>query len=230
MAGRYRYFYFILVLVVLSCSSKENKKTGVHDPVVAQLPIGNPEEGKILYATCKTCHGDVAQGNKQLHAPALANTDSWYLYRQLMNFNKGVRGYHESDTLGYQMAAMAKTLKDSIAISHVVSYIKTMPAVELPALIQGDIQKGERTYQSVCGSCHGAGAKGNEKMNAPRLNGIDDWYLESQINKFKNSIRGAHPADKFGAQMIPMVMLLTSDQSVNDVIAYIRSTTKPASE
>ncbi|HPH47019.1 MAG TPA: hypothetical protein PKU83_08430, partial [Chryseolinea sp.] len=62
------------------------------------------------------------------------------------------------------------------------------------------------------------------------LNGVDDWYLESQINKFKNSIRGAHPADKFGAQMIPMVTLLTSDQAVKDVIAYIRSTTKPVSE
>ncbi len=230
MQGRYQFVYFVLALVVLGCSSKENTKTIAPNQVVAELPIGNSEEGKILYTTCKTCHGDSAEGNQKLRAPALANTDGWYLYRQLMNFHKGIRGYLETDTLGYQMAAMARTLKDSIAISHVVAYIKTMPVAELPVIIQGDIQKGERTYQSICGSCHGARAKGNEKMNAPRLNGVDDWYLESQINKFKNSIRGAHPADKFGAQMIPMVTLLTSDQAVKDVIAYIRSTTKPVSE
>jgi len=217
-------------LVLLGCASKEDKKDITQPQAVAQIPVGNPEEGKVLFATCKTCHGDAAQGIQKMHAPALANADGWYLYRQLMNFHNGIRGYLTSDTLGYQMAAMAKTLKDSVAISHVVAYIKTMPEVELPALIQGDIKKGERTYQSVCGSCHGAGARGNEKMNAPRLNGVDDWYLKTQIGKFKNSIRGAHPQDKLGGQMIPMVTLLADEQAIDDVIAYIRSTTHPATE
>jgi cytochrome c553 len=125
---------------------------------------------------------------------------------------------------------MAKTLKDSIAISHVVSYIKTMPPVGLPSLIKGDVRKGERTYQSVCGSCHGPGAKGNEKMNAPRLNGLDDWYLKHQIIKFRNSMRGSHPADKLGAQMVPMVALLPNEEAIDDVIAYIRSTTPSKAE
>jgi len=225
-----RYYYLFLALVFLGCSSKEDKKSIPQPQAVAQLPAGNPEEGKTLYVTCKTCHGDAAQGNQQFHAPALVNTDSWYLYRQLMNFHKGIRGYLATDTLAFQMAAMAKTLKDSIAISHVVAYIKTMPEVELPSLIKGDIKKGERTYQSICGSCHGPGARGNEKMNAPRLNGLDDWYLKNQISKFKNSLRGDHPADKLGAQMVPMVALLANDQAVDDVIAYIRSTTQPVNE
>jgi cytochrome c oxidase subunit 2 len=225
-----RYYYLVLALVFLGCSSKEEKKSNSKLLAVAHLPVGNPEQGKTLFITCKTCHGDIAQGNQKLRAPALASTDDWYLYRQLMNFHKGFRGYLPEDTLGIQMAAMAKTLKDSIAIRDVVAYIKSMPDVELPSIIKGDIKKGERAYQSICGSCHGPGAKGNEKMNAPRLNGLDDWYLKHQIIKFKKSVRGAHPSDKFGAQMIPMVTVLANEQAINDVIAYIRSTTQPVTE
>jgi len=226
MAGRSVSLFF-LVLAMWSCSSKEEKQPIASRPVVAQLPVGNPEAGKVAFATCQTCHGDVGQGNLQMHAPALVNSDGWYLYRQLMNFHKGIRGYLPEDTLGVQMAAMAKTLKDSMAVADVVAYIKTLPPVTLPAIITGDIKKGERAYQSICGSCHGPGAVGNEAMNAPRLNGVDDWYLKQQIIKFKKSIRGAHAADTYGAQMIPMVASLT-DEQVHDVIAYIRSTSPQA--
>jgi len=215
-------------MLLVGCSSKEPKSSTPTNGAVAQQPVGNPVEGKVLYTTCAACHGEAAQGNQELNAPTLVNSDSWYLYRQLTNFQKGVRGYLAEDTAGLQMAAMAKALKDSITMSHVVAYIKTLPETDLPALIQGDVRKGERTYQSICGACHGPGAKGNEKMNAPRLNGLDDWYLKQQMKKFKASVRGAHPADKFGLQMVPMMALLADEQAIDDVIAYIRSTTQPS--
>jgi hypothetical protein len=41
--------------------------------------------------------------------------------------------------------------------------------------------------------------------------------------KFKKSIRGAHPDDKLGAQMITMMAMLPDEQSINDVIAYMHS-------
>jgi cytochrome c oxidase subunit 2 len=128
------------------------------------------------------------------------------------------------------MAAMAKTLKDSIAASDVIAYIKIMPGVSIAPVQIGDKKKGENSYQSICGSCHGPNAKGNEKLNAPRLSGLNDWYLKEQLRKFKHSIRGAHPDDKLGAQMISMVAMLPDDQSVNDVIAYILSTTQAVSQ
>ena len=186
-------------------------------------PAGSAQEGILLFGTCKTCHGETGQGNAKLKAPALVNIDGWYLYRQLMNFRKGIRGYLPADTLGMQMAAMANTLQDSLAVSHVVAYIETLPETSASITLTGDIKKGERAYQSICGSCHGPQGKGNTAMNAPRLNGLDDWYLKRQISKFRNSLRGAHPQDKFGAQMVPMVALLKDDQAINDVIAYIRS-------
>jgi cytochrome c553 len=224
MAGSWRLLFTVLILAAcVSCAPKSDGDQEIQVEVAQEQTIGSAEEGKLLYATCKTCHGESGQGNSQLRAPAIANLDPRYLYRQLMHFKNGLRGYLSEDTLGMQMAAMAKTLKDSVDVSHLVAYIETLPEVIPPITITGDIKKGERTYQSICGSCHGPKGKGNEAMNAPRLNGLDDWYLKNQITKFKSSLRGAHPLDKLGSQMVPMAMLLKDDHAINDVIAYIRS-------
>ncbi|HEY3403094.1 MAG TPA: c-type cytochrome [Ohtaekwangia sp.] len=219
------YPFIILVVVLFGCSAKKDQ---VESSDIQQSYTGDPATGKLLYATCVPCHGDAGQGNRKMNAPALANLDSWYLNHQLLNFSKGIRGDSQTDTLGFQMAAMAKTLKDSVAVADVVAYINTLPDATLIASLSGDIKKGERTYQSVCGSCHGSGAKGNELMNAPRLSGTDDWYLKRQLVNFKNSVRGAHPDDKLGAQMVPMSALLADEEAVNNVIAYIVSHTSQA--
>jgi len=221
MMGLCRWLFLALTLC-FACSPKKEGEKAEKAPAVTS-PVGLAEEGKSIFSTCKTCHGEQGEGNPKLHAPALANSDGWYLYRQLMNFRKGLRGYMAADTLGMQMAAMANTLKDSVAVSNVVAYIETLPGVSTPTTITGDIKKGERTYQSICGSCHGPEGKGNEAMHAPRLNGLDDWYVKTQIHKFKDLLRGMHPHDTYGAQMVPMVILLKDDQAVNDVIAYIHS-------
>jgi len=216
---------WIIIVFCLGCTAKREEST-IH--VLPPRPITvDIEEGKKLYSSCIACHGTRGEGNIELSAPALANTDSWYLYRQLMNFKGGIRGNSPNDSLGFQMAAMSGTLKDSIEITHVVAYLESQPSASLPALISGDIQKGKRIYENVCGSCHGQAARGNEKLNAPNLNGLDDWYIKRQVLAFKNGVRGSHPKDTLGAQMVPMMALLTSDEAIDDVIAYIRSTVEP---
>ena len=222
---------FFIILAIYSCSSKKEssivKETVTNSSVEAILLSGSVEEGKTVYASCIACHGAAGEGNVKMNAPALVNLDNWYAYRQLMNFRNGIRGASPSDTLGFQMAAMAKTLGDSIVVSHVLAYIKSLPGTTAPSLIKGDLIKGKLTYQTVCGSCHGPSANGNVKLNAPTLSGLEDWYIKRQVNNFKNSIRGAHPKDVLGAQMIPMMALLPDNQSIDDVIAYIRSTALP---
>jgi cytochrome c oxidase subunit 2 len=213
----------LLLTVCISCAPRESENS-IDQGQTSQGQLFNSEQGKQLFNTCTACHGENGQGNSTLKAPAIGNLDSWYVYRQLMNFKNGIRGNTPGDTLGNQMAAIANTLKDSIAIGHLAAYIETLPEVQATLTLTGDIKKGERTYQSICGSCHGPHGKGNKAMNAPRLNGLDDWYLKSQVLKFKNSIRGSHPLDAFGAQMVPMAALLTSEDAINDVIAYICST------
>ncbi|HMG91962.1 MAG TPA: c-type cytochrome [Chryseolinea sp.] len=224
MAESWRLVFSVLILVAcMSCAPKNGVDKDINGKVAQEQPLGLANEGKVLYATCKPCHGDSGQGNSHLHAPALANLDSWYLYRQLMNFKNGLRGYLPEDTVGKQMAAIAETLRDSVVLSHLAAYVETLSDVSTPITLIGDIKKGERSYQSICGSCHGPQGKGNKAMHAPRLNGLDDWYLKSQITTFRSSLRGAHPHDKYGAQMVPMATLLKDDQAINDVTAYIRS-------
>jgi len=218
------YYSLFLMVLVSACWHSKDKRGSAQEAVSLS---GNVDAGRLLYNnTCKTCHGESAEGNKKFLAPTLANNNDWYLYRQLMNYRNGIRGYDDHDTLAFQMAAMAKTLKDSIAACDVVAYIKILPGDNITIATVGDIKNGKNIYQSICGSCHGPNASGNEKFNAPRLSGLNDWYLKQQIWKFKKSIRGSHPDDKLGAQMITMMAMLPDDQSINDVVVYMQSAGK----
>jgi cytochrome c oxidase subunit 2 len=50
-----------------------------------------------------------------------------------------------------------------------------------------------------------------------------DWYLVSQLKKYRDGLRGAHKDDIGGAPMRAMTMLLQDEQSLNDLAAYVRS-------
>jgi cytochrome c oxidase subunit 2 len=81
---------------------------------------------------------------------------------------------------------------------------------------------GQAAY-AVCSACHGAQGEGNAMLNAPKLTGLQPWYLERQILNFKHGLRGANPADSFGAQMAPMAATLADAAAINNVVAYIAS-------
>lgn len=156
-----------------------------------------------------------------MRAPKLAGLESWYLVRQLDHFKKGIRGNHPADTLGQQMAAMITPLKDSVAIKDVVAYIASLPNIHSEDLQAGDASSGERLYHSICGSCHGPGGKGNKLLNTPTLTGLDATYLKRQLLHFQKGIRGSHPDDLYGAQMVSMAGMLKNEKAIDDVIAYI---------
>ena len=94
------------------------------------------------------------------------------------------------------------------------------------ALAAGDVAKGKTLY-AICSACHGANGEGNSALNAPANAGQDPWYMTRQLKNFRAGIRGAHPDDAFGAQMRPMAMVLTDDQAIADVVAYITSLDMP---
>ena len=53
----------------------------------------------------------------------------------------------------------------------------------------GDADRGRALYQT-CATCHGAEGQGRWGTNAPRLAGMSDWYLERQLQYFKDAVRG----------------------------------------
>jgi len=141
----------------------------------------------------------------------LSGQGDWYLKRQLKYFKSGARGTHEKDVFGKMMAPMAATLSDDAAIDNVIAYIKTLPDNPAPATTKGNAKNGLGPYVT-CGTCHGPDGRGLQATNAPRLRGMSDWYLVTQLKNFKQGIRGAHPKDLYGPQMASMAEILSDDQ------------------
>jgi cytochrome c oxidase subunit 2 len=119
------------------------------------------------------------------------------------------------------MAPMAATLSDA-AIDNVIAYIKTLPDNLAPTTVNGNAKNGQKPFMT-CGACHGADGRGIQAMNAPRLAGMSDWYLVTQLKNYKQGIRGAHPKDMYGNQMALMAAILADDQAIYDLVAYTNS-------
>ncbi|UCF47610.1 MAG: cytochrome c [Myxococcales bacterium] len=90
------------------------------------LEGGNPETGKIYFATCVQCHGADARGNLDEFGPPLAGASDWYLLTQLQNFKAGVRGTHADDVTGAKMRPFSMTLANEQAMKDVIAYIATL--------------------------------------------------------------------------------------------------------
>ena len=67
----------------------------------------------------------------------MAGMTDWYLARQLENFKADIRGRHEDDLYGWQMAEMARILKDDDAINDVIAYINTLGETQVAAASDG---------------------------------------------------------------------------------------------
>lgn len=196
---------------------------------VCQAQKAGVADGKSLYASCAACHGQRAEGNPALGAPALAGLQDWYLKSQLEAYALGRRGYAANDTYGAQMRAMAKTLPGAAERMAVSAYIAKLPAAKPAAGKPADkaaLANGSTQFNALCSSCHGSNGLGNKALGAPRLAGQNTAYLARQLAAFRNGQRGAKPGDKFGKQMATMSKLLPAGKAEQDTLAYI-ATLKP---
>ncbi len=194
-------------------------------PTFAQTSMqaaGDASAGASLFSVCSACHGPQAEGNPAMHAPKLAGQADWYLIRQLKHFKNGERGASDKDVFGHTMAPMAATLADDAAIRNVVAYIETLPDQPAPPTLHADLQHGRELYGN-CAVCHGANGRGIRSTNAPRLAGMSDWYLLTQLDNFKQGIRGRHPDDLYGMQMSSMAAILTGAHEADDLAEYVNS-------
>ncbi len=185
------------------------------------VAAADAEQGLANYALCAGCHGPNGEGNPHTHAPKTTGLDGWYLKRQLVNYKDGIRGAHEDDEFGSQMAPMAATL-DETAMDNVIAYIATLPDKSSKRTIAGNVERGKFLYRS-CAACHGKAGEGIWTQNAPRLAGMSDWYLVHQLKNFKAGVRGTHDTDFPGKQMALLSRMLKDDRAINDVVAYINT-------
>ena len=180
----------------------------------------NPR-GEVLFDLCSQCHGSAAEGNRVFLAPAIAGLSEWYVVAQLRKFRGGQRGTHFDDLSGMRMRPMSLTLRSEADVEFVARYVAALPPTNPePQVEGGDAARGE-THYALCGSCHGMKGEGSQPLNAPRLAHSSDWYLVSQLQKFKDGVLGANPEDPIAIMMRPMALVLPDEQALKDVVAYI---------
>ena len=186
--------------------------------VVALAPMLSAQD----YSYCTTCHGADGNGNIAIRAPKIAGMEDWYLRRQLERFREGQRGVHPQDDSGQEMRPVAAALTDAAAINGAVSYAVSFKPKAPPVTVQGNAERG-RAHFETCAACHGAKGEGNAALHAPALVNQSDWYLVTQLERYRAGLRGFAPNDSEGAQMRAIAATLPDSVAVADVISYINT-------
>lgn len=168
---------------------------------------------------CATCHGTRGEGNFDLKAPSIASLPSWYVTTQLRKFRESIRGATAKDTGGTLMHAVAGTL-DVELLPALAGYVAALPRHPTRNTLQGDLKRGEFLFRDVCMQCHRYNASGEKVFGSPPLYGLQDWYLELQLRKFRALVRGGHELDVKGAKMHRMVNDL-ADADLRAVASYV---------
>ena len=105
-----------------------------------------------------------------------------------------------------------------------VSFITSVLSLAVVCILTTDIPSAlsaerEPYNDRYCTTCHGTDGKGNEAVEAPRLAGMEGWYLRRQLKNFRAGIRGVHPMDRAGIAMRPMANL--TDESMTDIVKWV---------
>ncbi len=186
------------------------------------MGMGMGGTGNLYVGACSPCHGRNGEGYASEFSPKISGQEDWYLRRQLANFRNDLRGAHASERWAKQMNFHIKDFSQA-QIDSFVQYIGTLEDTPSEVTIEADTSRGKQLYAQTCSACHGEKGAGNQELNAPRLAGMTDWYMVTQLQKFRTDLRGDHAEDTFGLQMVPFAKALPDEQALLEVVAYINT-------
>jgi cytochrome c553 len=72
-----------------------------------------------------------------------------------------------------------------------------------------------------CLLCHGADANGNYGIRAPKLSGMEPWYLRRQLENFAAGLRGSSAEDAAGHEMKPVGLRLQEARELEAAVIFI---------
>lgn len=72
-----------------------------------------------------------------------------------------------------------------------------------------------------CLLCHGDNANGNYGIRAPKLSGMEPWYLTRQLENFAAGLRGVPAADAAGHEMMPVGWRLKQENALDAAVKFI---------
>jgi cytochrome c553 len=71
-----------------------------------------------------------------------------------------------------------------------------------------------------CTVCHGTEGNGNPAIHAPKIAGIEPWYLKRQFEHFRAGLRGTHDTDLSGMEMRPVAEPM-DDATIDAVATWV---------
>lgn len=74
---------------------------------------------------------------------------------------------------------------------------------------------------AYCTVCHGTAGGGNAAIGAPRLAGLDAWYVERQLRAFAEGWRGGADDDDGGEQMRVVALALRDTSATAGAVKYV---------
>jgi cytochrome c553 len=87
------------------------------------------------------------------------------------------------------------------------------------ALVAGSATAGNDF--DYCLLCHGSNANGNYGIRAPKLSGMEPWYLARQLENFASGARGVPAEDAPGHEMGPVGMRLKGEGTLDAAVKFI---------
>ena len=91
-------------------------------------------------------------------------------------------------------------------------------------VLKGNAQRGQ-ALSATCIGCHGTDLNGDDGRKSPALAAQNDWYIITQMQKYKHGVRGADVSDVNAMAMKDISDKLNSQQMA-DIAAYIKSNFK----
>jgi cytochrome c oxidase subunit II len=72
-----------------------------------------------------------------------------------------------------------------------------------------------------CTTCHGAQGNGNPAIGAPKIAGLEPWYLKRQLEAFRAGWRGVHPDDTTAREMRFVAQAIPDAAALDRAVAYV---------
>lgn len=175
--------------------------------------------GAPAWPMCGTCHGVRGEGMPSIGAPALGGQTAAYIDSQLRAYRADQRGLHPDDVQGNRMRLLAKTIPGDALVADIAAHVAALPPAGSDGAVPGRAATGRKVYERHCATCHGAQGQGVPAQNAPRIAGLGDRYLLTQMQLLKAGQRGG-PAVQ---AMAPALVALRDERTMRDVIAWLAS-------
>jgi cytochrome c oxidase subunit II len=72
-----------------------------------------------------------------------------------------------------------------------------------------------------CLLCHGTNGNGNVAIRAPKISGVEPWYLARQLENFADGLRGMPEADAPGHEMGPVGLRLRNEKQLEAAVQFV---------